>query len=143
MEETIPPIIGTAMRCMISEPVPWAQRIWHEARHDGHHRHHLGADPVDRAHHDRTRLFVGHDYGTDDRDAPMWEAAVAEHVASNKHVSQGTTKDAFVRTREERDATLSLPDRMLHALQVNLRGGALPVPEADGHSYFKIPANRF
>ena len=90
-----------------------------------------------------TRLFVGHDYGTEDRDEPMWEATVAEHLASNKHVSRGTTKDAFVRTREERDATLSLPDRMLHALQVNLRGGALPAPEADGHSYFKIPANRF
>jgi len=28
-------------------------------------------------------------------------------------------------------------------LQVNLRGGKLPEPEADGHSYFKIPANRF
>ena len=92
---------------------------------------------------EETRLFVGHDYGTEDRGEPMWEATVAEHLASNKHVSQGTTKDAFVKTREERDATLSLPDRMLHALQVNLRGGALPDPEGDGNSYFKVPANRF
>ncbi|UWQ19774.1 MBL fold metallo-hydrolase [Jannaschia sp. M317] len=92
---------------------------------------------------DETRLFVGHDYGTEDREAPMWEATVATHLAENKHVARGTDKAGFVKTREARDATLSLPDRMLHALQVNLRGGALPAPEADGHSYFRIPANRF
>mgnify|MGYP006948691245 CR=1 FL=1 len=38
---------------------------------------------------------------------------------------------------------LSLPDRMLYALQVNLRGGRLPEAEDDGKSYFKIPANTF
>src|SRR5688572_4302764 len=27
VEDTMPPIIGTAMRCMISEPVPWLQRM--------------------------------------------------------------------------------------------------------------------
>ena len=73
----------------------------------------------------------------------MWEATVGEHLASNKHVKKGTTKADFVATREERDATLGLPERMLHALQVNLRGGALPEPEVDGNSYLKIPANKF
>ena len=33
-----------------------------------------------------TRLFVGHDYGGPDRDEPMWEATVAEHKASKRHV---------------------------------------------------------
>ena len=92
---------------------------------------------------DETRVFIGHDYGKGDRKEPAWEATVAEHLASNVHVKAGTSKDAFIATREDRDATLALPDRMLHALQVNLRGGELPAPEADGHSYFKIPANRF
>ena len=73
----------------------------------------------------------------------MWEASVAEHKAHNRHLKDGTSEDAFVTLREQRDATLALPARMLHALQVNLRGGRLPAPEADGHSYFKIPANRF
>nr|WP_238941449.1 MBL fold metallo-hydrolase [Jannaschia sp. Os4] len=91
----------------------------------------------------RTRVFVGHDYGTKDRDAPMWEATVAEHLERNRHVRKGTDRAAFIATREERDATLGLPDRMLHALQVNLRGGALPEPEADGNRYLKIPADRF
>ena len=32
---------------------------------------------------------------------------------------------------------------MLAALQVNIRGGRKPAPEADGHSYLKIPLDRF
>ncbi len=90
-----------------------------------------------------TRLFVGHDYGRGERTVPAWEATVADHLAANIHAKAGTAKEDFIRMREARDATLSLPDRMLYALQVNLRGGALPEPEEDGRSYFKIPANRF
>jgi glyoxylase-like metal-dependent hydrolase (beta-lactamase superfamily II) len=93
---------------------------------------------------DHSRLFVGHDYPpVDGRTDPAWEATVAEHRAHNKHVGGGVSKDAFVKLRDARDATLDLPDRMLHALQVNLRGGRLPEPEEDGRSYFKIPANHF
>ena len=89
-----------------------------------------------------TRLFVGHDYCKGGRE-PKWEATVAEHKAKNIQVKDGVSQDQFVKLRTERDKTLSLPDRMLHALQVNLRGGRLPEPESDGRSYFKIPANRF
>ncbi len=91
---------------------------------------------------DETRLFVGHDYCKGGRD-PAWEATVAEHRAGNIHLKDGTTKDEFVRVRTERDRSLSLPARMLAALQVNLRGGRLPPVEADGASYLKIPLNRF
>ncbi|SFP33951.1 MBL fold metallo-hydrolase [Tranquillimonas alkanivorans] len=91
-----------------------------------------------------TRLFVGHDYPpVGDRKDPAWEATVAEHKAHNKHLGGGVTEKDFRKIRDERDATLALPDRMLHALQVNLRGGRLPEPEDDGNSYFKIPANKF
>ena len=89
-----------------------------------------------------TRLFVGHDYCEGGRE-PAWEATVAQHKASNIHVKDGVSEVAFVRLRTERDKTLPLPERMLHALQVNLRGGRLPEPEADGYSYLKIPTNRF
>ena len=92
---------------------------------------------------DDTRLFIGHDYPpVGDRTDPAWEATVAEHRARNPHVA-GKSRDDFIALRDKRDATLSLPDRMLHALQVNLRAGALPPAEDDGHSYFKIPANKF
>ena len=90
----------------------------------------------------QTRLFIGHDYCKGGRE-PMWEASVAEHKAGNIHVKDGVSQDQFVKLRSERDKTLPLPDRMLHALQVNLRGGRLPEPESDGRSYLRIPANRF
>ena len=92
---------------------------------------------------EETRLFVGHDYGTDNRTDPAWESTVAKQKARNIHIGGGVPKADYVRLREERDATLSLPDRMLAALQVNLRAGKLPEAEADGHSYLKIPLNRF
>ncbi|MCF3973138.1 MBL fold metallo-hydrolase [Paracoccus salsus] len=92
---------------------------------------------------DDTRVFIGHDYGTSEREEPAWESTVAEQKAHNAHVGGGVGREAFMKIRDDRDATLALPDRMLHALQVNLRGGRLPEPEADGQSYFKIPANKF
>lgn len=92
---------------------------------------------------EETRVFVGHDYGTDEREDPEWESTVGEHRSGNAHVGGGRSKADYVALREERDATLPLPDRILFALQYNLRGGRLPDPEEDGHSYFKIPANRF
>ena len=92
---------------------------------------------------DGTRLFVGHDYGAGERKEPAWESTVAEQRASNRHLGGGTSKAEYVRVREARDATLALPDRMLAALQVNLRGGRLPEPEGDGRSYLKIPLDRF
>lgn len=92
---------------------------------------------------DDTRLFVGHDYCTEERKEPAWEATVREHREHNKHVGDGVGEEEFVRVREKRDAKLDLPDRMLHALQINLRGGRLPEPEDDGHSYLKIPVNKF
>jgi glyoxylase-like metal-dependent hydrolase (beta-lactamase superfamily II) len=92
---------------------------------------------------DETRLFVGHDYGTDARSGPEWESTVAKQRATNAHVGGGVSRADYVETREARDATLPLPDRILAALQVNLRAGQLPPAEEDGHSYLKIPLNRF
>ena len=90
-----------------------------------------------------TRLFVGHDYGAEGRDESAWEATVAEHRERNVHVHDGVTREDWIERREARDATLALPDRMLAALQVNLRGGRLPEPESDGHRYLKMPLDRF
>ncbi|NVK14191.1 MAG: MBL fold metallo-hydrolase [Rhodobacteraceae bacterium] len=89
-----------------------------------------------------TRLFVGHDYGTASRDAPAWEATVAEHLARNPHVKAGTRREDWIELREERDRELALPDRMLAALQINLRGGRLGEAESDGRHYLKIPVNK-
>ena len=90
-----------------------------------------------------TRIFVGHDYGTAERDEPAWEATVDEHRARNIHVKEGTCRDEWVARRLARDETLPLPDRILAALQVNLRGGRLPAAEGDGRHYLKLPVDRF
>ncbi|MGQ7848058.1 MBL fold metallo-hydrolase [Granulosicoccus sp. 3-233] len=88
---------------------------------------------------DETRLFVGHDYCSDERDEPMWEATVAEHKSGNVHLAD-TSMEEFLSLRRERDKTLSLPDRMLAALQVNLRAGKLPSGDKPS---LTIPLNRF
>lgn len=89
-----------------------------------------------------TALFVGHDYGKDGR-APMCMATVAQHRTQNIHVRDGIGEEEFVKIRRERDATLTLPNLMLTALQVNIRGGRLPDPECDGRSFLKVPLNYF
>ena len=89
-----------------------------------------------------TRLFTGHDYQPGGRE-PRWESTVAEQRARNTQVHDGMTEDEFVRARETRDRTLPFPALLLDALQVNMRGGRLPEPEANGVSYLKIPLNRF
>ena len=61
----------------------------------------------------------------------------------NTRIHDGVTEDEFVRQRHERDRTLPFPGLLLDALQVNIRGGRLPEPEANGISYLKIPLNRF
>src|SRR6056297_2461590 len=80
---------------------------------------------------DHTRLFVGHDYGTDQRAQPAWEATVAEHRRHNIHIGGGVSRDDYIARREAKDKTLVLPDRMLHVLQMNLRAGRVPAPEED------------
>lgn len=89
-----------------------------------------------------TRLFVGHDYCQHGRN-PQWEASVDQQRAENIHVKDGVSESDFVKLRTERDRTLPLPDRMLTALQVNLRGGRLPQPESNSRIYLKIPVNWF
>ncbi|NBB97066.1 MAG: MBL fold metallo-hydrolase [Alphaproteobacteria bacterium] len=90
----------------------------------------------------QTRLYIGHDYPADGI-APRYMATVAEHRLLNIHVKDGISKAEFMATRRARDETLKLPARMLEALQVNIRGGRLPDPEADGNSYLKKPIGRF
>lgn len=91
---------------------------------------------------DDTRVFTGHDYGQGGR-APRWESTVAEQRATNAHMVAAGTEEAFVALRRTRDATLPMPKLILHALQVNIRGGRLPEPEANGRRYLKIPLDLF
>lgn len=91
---------------------------------------------------DETRIFVGHDYKAPGRDKFAWETTVAEEKASNVHVGQGASKDAFVEMRDNRDATLSKPKLIIPSLQVNMRAGNMPDPDEEGDVFLKVPVNK-
>jgi glyoxylase-like metal-dependent hydrolase (beta-lactamase superfamily II) len=86
-----------------------------------------------------TRLFMCHDYKAPGRDRYAWESTVAEERARNIHVHDGVDEAAFVALRTKRDATLAAPVLLLPSVQVNIRAGNLPPPEANGINYLKIP----
>lgn len=85
-----------------------------------------------------TRIFVGHDYQPGGR-TPLWESTVAAQKIQNIHLTRYTREEEFVAFRNERDATLPMPKLILHALQININGGRLPEPEANGQRYLKFP----
>lgn len=89
---------------------------------------------------DDTRLFTGHDYEQGGR-AAEWESTVAQQRQTNSHLAVHKTMAAFIEARDRRDATLPMPRLILSALQVNMNGGRLPPPEANGTRYLKIPLN--
>lgn len=89
----------------------------------------------------RTRVFVGHDYLPEGRTDYRWETTVAAEAADNIHIGEGRSEDDFVTLREARDATLKAPALILPSLQINIRAGALPPPEASGKRFLKLPLN--
>jgi glyoxylase-like metal-dependent hydrolase (beta-lactamase superfamily II) len=91
---------------------------------------------------DRTRLFTGHDYQPGGRQV-RWESTVADQKAANIHMAARPTEEEFVLIREARDRTLPMPKLILHALQVNIRGGRLPDAEDNGQRYLKLPLSSF
>jgi glyoxylase-like metal-dependent hydrolase (beta-lactamase superfamily II) len=86
-----------------------------------------------------TRLFMCHDYKAPGRDRFAWESTVSEERARNVHVHDGVDEATFVDLRTRRDATLAAPVLLLPSVQVNIRAGNPPPPEANGVSYLKIP----
>ena len=87
-----------------------------------------------------TRLYMCHDYPPDSRE-PAWESTVTEQRTSNIHIRDGITEEAFVTMRSKRDAGLAMPNLILPSVQINIRAGAMPPAEANGHAYLKIPLN--
>jgi glyoxylase-like metal-dependent hydrolase (beta-lactamase superfamily II) len=90
---------------------------------------------------DETKVFLCHDYLGPDRKDYVWETTIAAQRDGNIQVRQGISEEAFVTMRETRDATLAMPRLILPSVQVNIRAGHLPEPEANGVSYLKLPLN--
>ncbi|MCG8292816.1 MULTISPECIES: MBL fold metallo-hydrolase [Pseudomonas] len=90
---------------------------------------------------DQTRLFMCHDYLPGGREL-RYETTVAEQRAANIHIHEGVSEESFVEMREARDKTLDMPVLILPSVQINMRSGQFPEPEANGVSYLKIPLNK-
>jgi len=89
-----------------------------------------------------TRLFMCHDYAPGGREHRN-QTTVGEERQSNIHLKDGVSREDFVKLRQGRDATLPVPALLLPAIQVNIRAGRFPEPEANGTVYMKIPVDRF
>ncbi|AGW90137.1 MBL fold metallo-hydrolase [Cupriavidus sp. DF5525] len=87
-----------------------------------------------------TRLFMCHDYPPEGRE-PAWETTVRAQREGNIQVHDGVNEEQFVAMRQARDATLAMPTLLLPSVQVNIRAGELPPPDANGVRYLKIPLN--
>lgn len=85
-----------------------------------------------------TQMHLCHDYPPAGR-APAWTCTVADQRAHNIHLHDGVSEAEFVALRSARDATLGAPVLLWPSLQVNLRAGHLPPPEANGQRYMKTP----
>jgi len=92
---------------------------------------------------DATRIFLCHDYKAPGRDDYAYETTVGAEKRSNLHVRDGIDEAAFVQMRTARDATLAMPRLILPSVQINMRAGHKPPPEANGVSYLKIPLDLF
>ncbi len=87
-----------------------------------------------------TRLFLCHDYPTGR--AEQAQSSIEGQRRDNIHVGAGRGEAEFVALRQARDAILPPPRLLLPALQVNIRGGRLPEPEANGIRYLKLPLDQ-
>jgi glyoxylase-like metal-dependent hydrolase (beta-lactamase superfamily II) len=85
-----------------------------------------------------TRVFLAHDYPPQGEEPLAW-TTIGDERAANIHLRAETAESEFVALRTARDATLPVPRLMWHALQVNIRAGALPPADADGISRLVLP----
>ena len=89
---------------------------------------------------DDTLIFVCHDYPPNSRKVE-WVTTVGEQKKKNIHVKTSIGEDEFVKVREARDKTLSMPKLIIPSIQVNMRAGNLPPAEDSGDVFIKVPIN--
>lgn len=87
---------------------------------------------------DATRAFTCHDYQPGGREL-KFESTIGEQKRANIQLNGKTTREQFIKFRNERDATLSAPKLIHPSVQVNIAAGHVPAPEANGVSYLRIP----
>lgn len=92
---------------------------------------------------EHTRVFLCHDYLPESRQEYHCATTIQAQKQNNIHIHAGISKVEFVKMRQQRDAGLGMPKLILPAIQINMKGGQFPEPEANGVSYLKLPLNFF
>jgi glyoxylase-like metal-dependent hydrolase (beta-lactamase superfamily II) len=87
---------------------------------------------------DAMRVFPAHDYQPGGRPV-MWQTTIGRSKRENPQLRADTGKADFVAMRNARDKTLSPPRLLYPSIQINVDGGRLPPPHANGRSYLSIP----
>jgi glyoxylase-like metal-dependent hydrolase (beta-lactamase superfamily II)/rhodanese-related sulfurtransferase len=87
---------------------------------------------------DEMRVFPGHDYQPGGREV-AWETTIERSKRDNVQLCADTPKEDFVRLRTTRDRTLAPPRLLYPSVQINIDGGRLPPPHANGHRYLTVP----
>ncbi|KAF3036886.1 Ethylmalonic encephalopathy 1 [Didymella heteroderae] len=89
---------------------------------------------------DGVKIWTGHDYpACPERCEEVPWMTVRDHKEKNKHVSRDMKEDSFLKTRGERDSSLSAPKLLDPSLQINIRAGKLPRPTASGQRLMHLP----
>jgi glyoxylase-like metal-dependent hydrolase (beta-lactamase superfamily II) len=89
----------------------------------------------------QTRVFVGHDYGTSERDV-AFETTIQASRENNIHINDKVSLEQFVEFRNNRDKTLAAPKLLLPSIQFNIRAGKFPKAEQNEMSYLKLPLRK-
>ena len=89
---------------------------------------------------DATRVFVGHDYQPNGRPVRS-DTTIGRSKEANVQLRASTSREEFVKHRNERDASLAAPRLLFPSVQVNIDAGRLPKPHANGRRYLTIPLN--
>jgi len=92
---------------------------------------------------DATRMFMLHDYGAGGTRELCNETTVGEQRCGNIHLHESVEEADYVRMRNERDATLTLPTLIIPSVQLNIRAGRMPPPDEHGYRYIKVPIDQF
>ncbi|MDP9500209.1 MBL fold metallo-hydrolase [Bisgaard Taxon 45] len=92
---------------------------------------------------EETRMFLCHDYLPKNRQEYCYETTVKAQKEQNIHIHHGIAQAEFVKMRQARDATLSMPKLIMPSVQVNMRAGHLPPAEENGQVYLKVPIHFF
>jgi len=90
-----------------------------------------------------TRVFLCHDYLPETRESYVCESDIQTQKTQNIHIHQGISKAEFAQMRNQRDSGADMPKLILPAIQINMKAGQFPEPEANGVSYLKLPLNYF